>query len=91
MPIAATRTLLAAALGGSLREAIFRRDPNFGFEVPVAVPGVDAALLNPRGTWADPAAYDAQAARLVAMFADNFAKYDAHVGADVRAAAVRVA
>jgi phosphoenolpyruvate carboxykinase (ATP) len=91
MPIAATRTLLAAALGGSLREAIFRRDPNFGFEVPVAVPGVDPALLNPRGTWADPAAYDAQAARLVAMFAHNFAQYDAHVGADVRAAAVRVA
>jgi phosphoenolpyruvate carboxykinase (ATP) len=91
MPIAATRTLLTAALSGTLGEVMFRRDPNFGFEVPVTVPGVDAALLNPRGTWADPVAYDAQAARLVAMFADNFAQYAAHVGADVRAAAVRVA
>jgi phosphoenolpyruvate carboxykinase (ATP) len=91
MPIAATRSLLAAALSGALDGAAFRRDPNFGFEVPLAAPGVDAALLDPRATWADPAAYDAQAARLVAMFVDNFAQYEAHVGPDVRAAAVRAA
>ncbi|CAN5621559.1 hypothetical protein BH23PSE1_BH23PSE1_10190 [soil metagenome] len=36
------------------------------------MPGMDARLLDPRSTWADPAAYDAQAARLVAMFAENF-------------------
>ena len=41
MPIRATRALLSAALDGSLAEANFRRDPNFGFEVPVAVPGVE--------------------------------------------------
>jgi phosphoenolpyruvate carboxykinase (ATP) len=91
MPIAATRALLAAALGGGLDGGAFRRDPNFGFEIPVAAPGVEPALLNPRTTWADPAAYDAQAARLVAMFVDNFARYEAHVGEDVRAAAVRAA
>jgi ATP-dependent phosphoenolpyruvate carboxykinase len=49
MPIKATRALLNAALDGSLNEAEFREDPNFGFEVPVAVPGVDTALLDPRG------------------------------------------
>jgi phosphoenolpyruvate carboxykinase (ATP) len=91
MPIGATRVLLAAALNGSLNGAPFRRDPNFGFEVPTAVPCVDPALLNPRATWADPAAYDAQAARLVAMFVENFAQYERHVGDDVRAAAVRAA
>src|SRR5690606_24768525 len=69
MPIKATRALLTAALDGSLSDATFRRDPNFGFEVPVAVPGVDPALLDPRATWADASAYDAQAARLVQMFA----------------------
>ena len=42
-------------------------------------------------TWADPAAYDAQAAKLVAMFADNFAQYAAHVSDEVRAAALRAA
>jgi phosphoenolpyruvate carboxykinase (ATP) len=91
MPIAATRALLSAALDGSLAGVAFRRDPNFGFEVPVAVPGVDPSLLDPRSTWADPAAYDAQAARLVAMFADNFAQYEPHVTADVKAAALRAA
>jgi phosphoenolpyruvate carboxykinase (ATP) len=91
MPIRATRALLTAALDGTLAGGRFRTDPNFGFEVPVEVPGVDAALLDPRSTWADPAAYDAQAARLVAMFAENFGQYEAHVGEDVRAAAVRAA
>ncbi|TNE42028.1 MAG: phosphoenolpyruvate carboxykinase, partial [Alphaproteobacteria bacterium] len=37
MPIKATRALLAAALDGSLNGAEMRVDPNFGFEVPVAV------------------------------------------------------
>jgi phosphoenolpyruvate carboxykinase (ATP) len=88
MPIKATRALLAAALDGSLAGAEFRKDPVFGFDVPVSVPGVDAVLLDPRGTWADPAAYDAQATRLVGMFQKNFAQYVPHIDADVRAAAI---
>ena len=88
MPIKATRALLSAALDGSLSKAEFRKDPNFGFEVPVAVPGVDDTLLDPRRTWADPAAYDAQARKLVAMFADNFAQYVPHIDDDIRAAAI---
>lgn len=88
MPIRATRALLAAALDGSLGRADYRRDPNFGFEVPVAVPGVDANLLNPRATWTDKSAYDAQAATLVSMFSKNFAQYAPHIDEDVRAAAI---
>ena len=71
MPIAATRAILDAALSGRLAQGAFRRDPHFGFEVPVAVEGVDARLLDPRATWADPDAYDAQARRLIAMFEEN--------------------
>ena len=84
MPIAATRALLTAALDGSLNKVEFRKDPNFGFEVPVSCPGVDDALLDPRGTWADAEAYDAQARKLVQMFTENFAQYETHVGDDVR-------
>jgi phosphoenolpyruvate carboxykinase (ATP) len=91
MPIAATRALLNAALDGSLAGAEMRIDPNFHFRVPVAVPGVDAAILDPRGTWADKAAYDAQAARLAAMFRENFRKFEAQVGQDVLAAAPALA
>ncbi|MCU0815106.1 MAG: phosphoenolpyruvate carboxykinase [Cypionkella sp.] len=88
MPIKATRALLAAALDGSLNGVEFRKDANFGFDVPVAVAGVDTALLNPRDTWADKAAYDAQAARLVEMFSKNFAQYVPYIDDDVKAAAI---
>lgn len=88
MPIKATRGLLTAALAGSLGNVQFRKDPNFGFDVPVSVPGVDDALLDPRSTWADQAAYDAQAKKLVAMFAENFAQYVPFIDDDVKAAAL---
>jgi len=88
MPIQATRALLTAALDGTLATTKFRRDPNFGFEVPVMVPGVDTGLLDPRSTWADKGAYDAAAQKLVGMFADNFGQYLPFIGADVKAAAI---
>jgi phosphoenolpyruvate carboxykinase (ATP) len=87
MPIKATRALLTAALDGSLNEAEFRKDPWFGFDVPVSVPGVDGSILNPRDTWADKDEFDATARKLVKLFVDNFAKFEAHVDAGVREAA----
>ncbi len=89
MPIKATRALLAAALDGSLKNAEFRTDANFGFEVPVSVPGVDGAILDPRSTWSDKAAFDRQAAKLVGMFISNFEKFETHVDANVLGAAPR--
>jgi len=91
MPIKATRALLNAALDGSLNEAEFRTDPNFGFEVPVNVRGVDDSILDPRSTWADPDAYDAMAQKLVKLFADNFEQYADHVDASVLDAALKAA
>ncbi|WP_300551277.1 phosphoenolpyruvate carboxykinase [Roseovarius sp.] len=88
MPIKATRALLTSALDGSLNEVEFRKDENFGFDVPVAVPGVAEVLLDPRRTWCDQGAYDAQAAKLVEMFADNFAQYLPFIDDDVKAAAI---
>ncbi|MGH1330496.1 MAG: phosphoenolpyruvate carboxykinase [Paracoccaceae bacterium] len=88
MPIRATRSLLSAALDGSLNEAEYRKDPNFGFEVPVSVPGVADVLLDPRRTWADKDAYDVQAKKLVGMFAENFEQYIAYIDDDVKAAAI---
>ena len=90
MPIKATRALLNAALDGSLNDAEFRTDPNFGFQVPVSVPGVDSAILDPRATWADTDAYDATAAKLVDLFVENFAQFAEHVDEGVRQAAPKV-
>ncbi|MEQ1755349.1 MAG: hypothetical protein ABL973_14605 [Micropepsaceae bacterium] len=44
-----------------------------------------------RETWTDKTAYDKQAIKLVQMFRDNFKKFEAHVGADVKAAAPKLA
>jgi phosphoenolpyruvate carboxykinase (ATP) len=90
MPITATRGLLHAALSGALDDVSFRVDPVFGFEVPTHVPGVDHRLLDPRTTWADPAAYDVKAAELAAMFRENFEqKFAADVDPAVAAAGPR--
>lgn len=86
MPLAETRALLNAALDGGLASQPMRRDPLFGFAVPIEVPGVPPEILNPRMTWSDAAAYDRTAARLVGMFSANFEKFAGHVDSDVLAA-----
>jgi phosphoenolpyruvate carboxykinase (ATP) len=90
MPIRVTRALLNAALDGSLNEAEFRIDANFGFEVPVAVPGVESTILDPRAMWADKDAYDETAASLVKQFVENFRQFEDAVDPAVRAAGPRV-
>jgi phosphoenolpyruvate carboxykinase (ATP) len=90
MPIKATRTLLTAALNGSLKNADFRTDPYFGFAVPTSVPGVEPHLLYPSKTWQNKAEFDKTARALVAMFQKNFTKYEKHVTPEIRAAAPEV-
>ena len=87
MPIKVTRALLTAALDGSLRNVEFRTDKYFGFAVPTALPGVPSEILDPVNTWKDKAEFDKTARALVGMFQKNFAKFEAQVDAEVRAAA----
>jgi phosphoenolpyruvate carboxykinase (ATP) len=92
MPIQATRALLNAALDGDLDDVEYRKDLNFGFDVPVSVPvlaaqGIDQSILDPRSTWDDGADYDAAAQKLVRLFIENFAEFEPHVDESVRRAA----
>ncbi|MEM6475829.1 MAG: phosphoenolpyruvate carboxykinase [Pseudomonadota bacterium] len=92
MPIKATRALLNAALDGDLDNVAYRTDENFGFDVPVNVPvlaaqGIDQSILDPRSTWTNGEEYDAAAQKLVQLFIDNFAEFEAHVDEGVRQAA----
>ncbi|MBD2842411.1 phosphoenolpyruvate carboxykinase [Erythrobacter rubeus] len=92
MPIKATRALLNAALDGDLDNVEYRKDGNFGFEVPVHVPvlaeqGIDQTILDPRSTWDDKSEYDRTAHKLVQLFIDNFAEFAPHVDEGVRQAA----
>jgi phosphoenolpyruvate carboxykinase (ATP) len=91
MSIAHTRALLSAALAGELEGVEYRTDPFFGLQIPVHVAGVPDAVLDPRGAWADKAAYDKAAKALVKRFEDNFGTFADLVDDEVKAAAIRAA
>jgi phosphoenolpyruvate carboxykinase (ATP) len=70
-----TRAIAHAALAGDLDQAKTHVDPIFGLAIPNEIKGVPAKVLNPRETWADTRAYDAQAKKLAGMFRENFEKF----------------
>jgi phosphoenolpyruvate carboxykinase (ATP) len=86
MNIDHTRQMVRAALNGLLDDVPTRTDPIFNVEVPTSVPEVPSEVLDPRATWQDKAAYDAQAHKLARMFAQNFAAYADGVPPSVRTA-----
>jgi phosphoenolpyruvate carboxykinase (ATP) len=89
MKLGHTRAMVRAALAGELTGAPTTTDPMFGLAVPKSIRDVPGALLSPRSTWADPAAYDAQARTLAQMFAKNFEQFASGVDAAVREAGPR--
>ncbi len=75
MKLSHTRAMLAAVLGGTLEKAQYVTHPVFGLAMPKSAPGVPEGVLDPRASWKDGAAYDAQAAKLAKMFRENFTKF----------------
>lgn len=86
VPLATTRRLVAAVLGGELEAAKFRTDQYFGFAVPVAVDGVDSRLLDPARAWPTRIDHAMAARRLVGLFTANFARFETAVDDEVRRA-----
>ena len=82
--IPTTRAVITAIQNGELLNVESQHLDDLNIDIPLSVPGVDSQLLNPRDTWSDPAAYDAQAKKLAAQFVANFKKYD--VAAEIVAA-----
>jgi phosphoenolpyruvate carboxykinase (ATP) len=70
-----TRAIVNAALAGDLDKLKTHTDPIFGLAIPTEIKGVPAKVLNPRETWPDTRAYDAQAKKLAGMFRENFDKF----------------
>ncbi len=77
IPIAFTRAMVHAALAGELDRSETYPEPRFGLRVPLEITGVPAELMQPRTTWADPAAHDRAAAALAERFVENFKKFGA--------------
>ena len=86
MKLRYTRAMLHAALDGHLDEVPSESDPVFGLEIPLECPDVPSAILRPRDTWSDKDAYDLQAAKLAAMFKENFERFADGVPDEVRSA-----
>src|SRR5437867_2822685 len=90
MKIGYTRAMIRAALSVALDDVRYERDSVFNLDIPVSCPDVPSEVLQPRNTWSDGAAYDAQAAKLARMFAENFKVFEADVSREVIAAGPRV-
>jgi phosphoenolpyruvate carboxykinase (ATP) len=77
-------------LSGALDSVAYQRDPLFNLDVPNECPDVPSDVLKPRATWQQAADYDAQAAKLAAMFVENFKAFEADVTPAVRGAGPRI-
>ena len=75
MRIGYTRSMIRAALDGSLAGIPTRDDGVFGVQVPESCPDVPTEILMPRNTWSDPTAYDVQARKLLRMFEENYRRF----------------
>ena len=78
--IAATRAIVRAIQAGALKSAPTRHLASLNLDIPLAVPGLEPKLLDPREAWADKAAYDAACQALVGKFAANFERFDVAAG-----------
>jgi phosphoenolpyruvate carboxykinase (ATP) len=86
MAIEHTRAIIHAALDGALHDTPTRMDPFFGLAVPTACPNVPETVLDPRSTWADPDAYDEQAAKVAGLFFENFRRFNGQVPEEISSA-----
>lgn len=87
MKLAYTRAMLTAALEGKLDNVEYKTHPVFGVAVPQTCPNVPDEVLNPRDTWSNKEAYDAQAQKLAQLFVQNFAKYEAFANDEIMSGA----
>jgi phosphoenolpyruvate carboxykinase (ATP) len=79
-----TRNLLNAALDGFLDTVQYRKDPLFGFEVPLSCPDVPADVLDPSASWGNKEEYWMRYDALAARFIENFKLFEEGCSDEVR-------
>ncbi len=79
-----TRAIIDAILDGSIEGAETKQIPLFDLKVPLALPGVDNKILDPRDTYSNKAEWDEKAENLAQLFITNFDRYtDKQEGKDL--------
>ncbi len=87
MKLKFTRAMITAALEGKLEAVAYENHPVFGMAMPTDCPDVPTDILNPANTWADKAAYDAQANKLAGLFVDNFKQFEEYANEEIMSGA----
>ncbi|KAI8855268.1 phosphoenolpyruvate carboxykinase-domain-containing protein [Chytridium lagenaria] len=86
-----SRAIIDAIHSGELDKAQFETYPVFGLQIPKAVTGVPAEVLDPRKSWlGTPASYSATVDKLAKLFIDNFKAYSEKADASVLDAGPKV-
>ena len=75
-PIPVTRAVVAAAQSGALLDLPTAHLDVLNLDFPTSFPGVDQKYVDPRASWGDNEAYDAQANSLATLFQDNIVHFD---------------
>jgi phosphoenolpyruvate carboxykinase (ATP) len=75
-PIPVTRAVVHACQSGALLDTPTEHLDTLNLDFPTSIPGVDDKFANPRTGWGDTAAYDEQAGKLAALFAENIKNFD---------------
>ena len=70
-----TRAIIAAILDGSIEEQETKHVPHFNLKVPLELPNVETAILDPRNTYSTSDVWTQKAKDLATLFIDNFDKY----------------
>lgn len=73
--IKATRVIIDAILDGSIDAAEGQALPIFNLSIPLALPGVDTRILDPRNSYLQVDEWQSRAQNLAGLFIDNFAQY----------------
>lgn len=81
-----TRRILDAVLNGELINVEYRKDPVFGFDVPLRCPGIPENILTPSNAWSSEEVYYKRYKSLASRFIDNFKKFEDRFTPEIREA-----
>ena len=88
MPLSVTRAVLDSIHSGALAKCEYETLPGWGLRVPMAIPGVPQALVNPVNSWSDKKLFKETSNMVISLFQKNFEKRFAKAASEEMRSAV---